>query len=340
MADFHVRALSACPSARLTAVCSRSALTVEKRQKEWGVSSGYTDLKRMLEAGDVDAVDIVTPNSLHAPMTIAALASGKSVLCEKPPALNARQAEDMVAAASAGGKLLMFGFLFRFSEKMRLVRDLIQKGTLGEVTFVKAGIIRRRGSPGGWFTSREMAGGGPLIDVGVHMIDLAAFLIGDPQPVSVYGRTFRGIGPRDSVLNAEGGWKSSMNDSYPFDVEDGAAGFINFSNDACLSLEASNSSHIKDDAMYLEVLGTRGGITVEPVLELHTELENRLVDARLRVSCDAFDYQGSINAEMRHFVDCATGAARCESGPENGLKVMRIVDALYSSAKTGAAVTI
>jgi len=92
--------------------------------------------------------------------------------------------------------------------------------------------------------------------------------------------------------------------------------------------------------MYLELQGTRGGITVEPVLELHTELEHRLVDSRLRVNCDTFDYQGSIDAEMSHFVDCVAGGARCESGAEGGLAVMKIIDALYSSAESGVAVAL
>lgn len=340
MAELHVRALHGCPSARIAGVCSRSSQTVERKQTEWGARRGFTDFGEMLADPDVEAVDIITPNCLHAPMAIAALAAGKSVLCEKPPALNAEQAHLMLNAATANGKLLMFGFLFRFSQKMRLVRDLIQAGNLGNVTLVKAGIIRRKGSPGGWFASRKMAGGGPLIDVGVHMIDLAGFLIGEPDPVSVYGRMFRGIGSRESVRNAPGGWKSAMKETYPCDVEDMAAGFVTFSNGACLSLEVSNSSHIKEDSMYLEVLGTRGGVTVEPVLELHTELENWLVDSRLRVDCDAFDYQGSINAEIAHFVECAARGARCESGPENGLKVMRVVDAFYASAETGRAVTV
>ena len=340
MADLHVRAFSKIRAVNLVAVCSRQVETVEKRKKEWGIRRGYADFNELVRDPDVDAVDIVAPNSLHARIAIAALSAGKPVFCEKPPALNAEETQEMNRAASASGKSLMFGFLFRFSEKMRLVRELVGSGRLGDILYVKAGVLRRCGSPGGWFTSRHMAGGGPLMDVGVHLIDLAAFLMGEPRPLSVYGKTFTGIGGRESVLNAPRGWKSSMKAGFAYDVEDMAAGFVNFSNGACLSIEASNSSHIKDDMMYLELQGTRGGITVEPVLELHTELEHRLVDSRLRVNCDTFDYQGSIDAEMSHFVDCVAGGARCESGAESGLAVMKIIDALYSSAESGVAVAL
>ena len=187
MADFHVRAWGRSPSVRIVAICSQRAETVEKRKKEWSISRGYTDFRGLIRDQEVDAVDIVAPNSLHAQIATAALSAGKPVFCEKPPALDAQETLSMVKAASSSGKLLMFGFMFRFSEKMRLVRELIQAGALGDITYVKAGVIRRFGSPGGWFTDRLVAGGGPLIDVGVHLIDLVEFLMGEPEPVSVYG---------------------------------------------------------------------------------------------------------------------------------------------------------
>ena len=335
IADFHVRAFHKKSGAKIVAICARSAGNVETKKREWNVERGSTDYRDLVNDKGLDAIDIAAPNNLHAPIAIAALEAKKHVFCEKPPALNAEDAQRMMQSASKSGKVLMYGFMFRFSEKMRLVRELIGNGEVGSISYVKAGIIRRCGNPGGWFASREVAGGGPLMDVGVHLIDLASFLMGEPAPVSAYGKTFRGIGRRENIRARQAGWKSVMEDRYPDDVEDMAVALVNFENGACLSLETSFSSHIKDDQMYLEILGTRGGMTVEPVLEIHSEKDNYLIDVKPRVNCETFDYQGSIDAEISHFIECAAKGVPCESPAESGTRVMKIIDAIYESAETG-----
>jgi predicted dehydrogenase len=335
MADMHVRGYDKLTGARVAAICSRRESSVEKRKQDWHIEKGYTSYQELLKDPEIDAVDIVAPNNLHAPVSIAALDAGKHVFCEKPPALNAREAAEMMRCAQRNKRILMYGFMFRFSEKMRMVREFIQKGLVGEIYYIKAGVIRRHGNPGGWFTSREMAGGGALMDVGVHLIDLALFLVGDPEPASAFGRTFQGIGKRQNIKWRRPGWVSVMPEEYPSEVEDMAVAMINFVNGSCLSLETSFSSHIKDDMMYLEILGSKGGITAEPKLEIHKEEADCLVDVIPRVDCEDFNHQESVDREISHFVDCILEHIECESPSENGVKVMRIVDGIYSSAKTG-----
>jgi predicted dehydrogenase len=340
IADFHVRAFQKNTGATIVSICSRSAGRVETKKREWNVEKSSTDYLDLVNDKGLDAIDIVAPNNLHAPIAIAALEAKKHVFCEKPPALNAEDAQRMMQSASRNGRVLMYGFMFRFSEKMRLVRELIRNGEVGSIYYVKTGVVRRAGNPGGWFASRAVAGGGPLIDVGVHLIDLASFLMGEPAPVSAYGKTFSGIGRRENIRARQAGWKSVMKDEFPNDVEDTAVAMVTFENGACLSVETSFSSHIKDDLMYLEILGTRGGITVEPVLEIHSEKDNYLIDVKPRVNCESFDYQGSIDAEISHFVECVAKGIPCESPAESGTRVMKIIDAIYASARTGRVTAI
>jgi predicted dehydrogenase len=245
----HIQSMSKIPPDQLeiAALCDVNEQRVRTVANEFGVKKVFTDHKEMLKQDEIDAVLVCTPNILHAPMTLDAFAAGKHVMCEKPMALNAAEAEQMVQAGKKAGKMLMMAFNNRFRSDSQLLKKFIENGELGDIYYAKTGWIRRKGIPGlgGWFTTKARAGGGPLIDIGVHVLDLTLWLMGNPRPVSVMGSAYAKFGPQ--AAKEQGG---------TYDVEDLAVGLIKLDNGATLFLEASWESHIAKDVIYTNLVGT------------------------------------------------------------------------------------
>jgi len=331
-------AVCACESMQLTAICHRNADRLAQVSAQWGVEKTYTDYAELLRESEIDAVILATPNHLHAPMTIEALTAGKHVFCEKPPAISAEEALQVKECVKRTGKLVMYGFMFRFSEKHNLIKRLRDEGMFGDIYYAKAGIIRRYGDPGGWFSDRARSGGGSLIDLGSHIIDLSVRLMGDPEPVSVFSRSFRNTDNLKNILATE--HYQALSEGTVNDVEEHDVVLVNFTNGACLVVETSTKSHIKEERMYLELLGSRGGVTIDPEIEIHTVQHDLLVDIKPQISCSQFDYQGAINAEMRHFADCLQNGTKCISSVDEGVKLMKIISAAYRSQEEMRLVSI
>ena len=195
----HIDGYLSHPNVELYALCDINEETLKKKGEKYGITRLYTSEEEMLaQCPEIDAVSVCTWNNGHAPATIMALNAGKHVLCEKPMALNAKEAQEMINAAKKNGKKLMVGFVRRFGNDAAITRDFIDAGDLGELYYAKATYLRRNGCPGGWFSDKARSGGGPLIDLGVHVIDLVRYLMNGPKPVSAYGATFSGFGKRSS----------------------------------------------------------------------------------------------------------------------------------------------
>ncbi len=314
---------------------------VEEKAKafaeEFDVKNYYTDCRTMLEENELDLVSVCTWNSAHAECTIAALNAGCNVICEKPMAMNAQQAVEMKDAAEKNGKLLMVGFVRRQGNDAAAAIDFIEKGYLGDVYFAKATYLRRCGFPGGWFGNKSLSGGGPLIDLGVHVIDLTRYIMGNPKPVTVFGATFDKIGARSHIKTTA--WESETVVEKPvFDVEDLAVAMIRFDNGAVLQVETSFNLNTKSSSGDIELFGDKAGLTLEP-FELHTECNGRIAD--ISISGDnGFDFDRDFNREIKNFVDAVEGKAQCIATADDGVELMRILDAVYLSAKTGKSVDI
>lgn len=326
----HLEGYSQCPDAKVVAVCDANEERARKAADEFDVPNVFTDYEKMLEMDGIDAVSICTPNFLHAPMTIAAFEAGKHVICEKPLAMNPIDGEAMVAAGKKAGKLFMTAFNNRFRGDTQLLKRLIENGELGDIYFGKTGWIRRKGIPGmgGWFTTKSKSGGGPLIDIGVHVLDLAMWLMGNPKAVTVTGSTYAKFGPIGEGQSTYG--VPEQNGS--FDVEDLASAFIRLDNGATLILEASWASHIKQDALFTTLMGTKGGAEVDPfagpkALKVYKDMYGSAVDIT-----PAFREQSGHHTEIKHFVDCLVNGTELISTGEHGLEVTRILDATYKSA--------
>lgn len=298
-----------------------------------------TDYRELLARPDIDAVDICTPNHLHSEIAIAAFQAGKHVMCEKPDATDPVKAEAMKAAAEQAGKLLMVMRNNRFTDASKMARRFIEAGKMGEVYAARCGWQRRRGIPGrgGWFTTRALSGGGPLIDLGVHMIDLAIWLMGNPRPVAVSGNTYCKFADNQTSSDSANAQFGDRVADGTFDVEDLAMGQIRFENGALLQIEFSWASNVKTETRFVELRGTKAGLEWrDGALEIFGESDGQLVD--LKPSGLIID--GGHARNLTNFIDVLLGQAEPCFQPQQGVDMIRILDALYRSARSGAEVRL
>ena len=334
----HMQAYNSLENVEVYAACDMNSERVKGFAEKYGIRHVFTDYHEMLRMKELDAVSVCVWNNAHAPVTIAALNAGKNVLCEKPMAMNTREAREMEAAARAAGKLLMIGFVRRYGNDTRIMQDFIRAGRMGDIYYAKASNLRRCGNPGGWFSDKSRSGGGPLIDVGVHIIDLVRYLMGKPKAVSVSGATFSNLGPRCHIKGYER-YKSADYSEYS-DVEDLATAMIRFDNGAVLMVDASFSLNIKEDSGKIELFGTKAGAKLDPWPEIVTEMDDYLVDVNPRITKGASWFDDIFKNEIAHFVDCVANNTPCISPAEDGVELMRILDAIYESARISREVII
>lgn len=335
IAQSHLDSYKKVEDAEIYAVCDINPVRLNETADKFGIERRYTDVDTMLaELPELDAADVCVWNCNHAECTIKALKAGLNVLCEKPMAYNAQQAQEMLDIAKENGKLLMIGFVCRFSKEAKIAGDFINQGYLGDIYYSKAQYVRRHGNPGGWFADKSRSGGGPVIDLGVHVIDLTRYLMGNPKPVSVYAITYDNIGKRD-YLKTRVEW--SPRDAKPDDpctVEDFAGAYIKYDNGAVTHLEASfsfNGEEIYKQQLY----GTKGGIDITDGAKLYTEYNGYLADINLKTDRYKYACDNEFDEEMAHFVDCVKNGTKCIAPAEDGVEIMRILDAIYESARTG-----
>ncbi|HPS35344.1 MAG TPA: Gfo/Idh/MocA family oxidoreductase [Oscillospiraceae bacterium] len=340
IAGNHIESYLKNPNVELYAFCDINEERVKARGEKYGVTRLYTDKDEMLKLKELDAVSVTTWNSQHAPCTIAALNAGKHVICEKPMAMNAVEAQAMADAAKKNNKLLMIGFVRRFGNDCDILKDFVDSGYFGDIYYAKATYLRRNGNPGGWFADKSRSGGGPLIDLGVHVIDLARYLMGCPKPVSVYAATYQKLfdrpGVKDSVLYSA---SDVSKGEHICDVEDFASALIRFDNGAVIALETSFSLNIKDGVGDIQLMGTKAGARLDPTLEIFTEQNGFMCDIALKKP-SALSFDGLFQKEIDHWVDCLLGKTECRAPAEAGVTLMKILDAAYESARTGHEVII
>ena len=323
------------------ALCDINRERAQTMAREYNVPMErvFTNVEDLVALPEIDAVSVCTWNSAHAPCTIAALRAGKHVLCEKPMAMNAAEAAQMELEAKKAGKLLMIGFVRRFGNDCDVLRDFIRMGYFGDLYYAKATYLRRHGCPGGWFCDKTRSGGGPLIDLGVHVIDLVRFLMGNPQPVSVYGATFDRLANRPGVRSAGGYLASDAAGGEEYTVEDLAAGMIRFDNGAVLSIEASFSLNIEKDEGVLQFFGTKAGAKLDPELTIYSEMNDYMTNVKLANST-ALSFDGLFENEINHFVECVRTGKPCRNPAQDGVTLMKILTGIYKSAETGHEVLI
>lgn len=333
IANAHLQSYAKLDNVEIAAICDINEERLNETADLFGIEKRYLSEADMLANEELDAADVCVWNCSHAKCSIDALNAGLHVLCEKPMAYSAKEAEEMLQASKRNNKLLMIGFVMRFDKDSEIAKDFIDKDYLGDVYYSKATYLRRHGAPGGWFANKELSGGGPVIDLGVHVIDLTRYLMGNPKPISVYATTSDLLKDRKN-LKTDVGWKPK--DAKPddvYDVEDFAVAMIKYEGGKTTLLETSYSLN-GEPVTKRELFGTKGGIKLAEDFKIYTELNDYLVD----VTPQTANYKGGktlFDAEMEHFVDCILNGTPCKAPAEDGVTIMKILDAIYESARTG-----
>jgi predicted dehydrogenase len=330
----HLAAYSQLPRVEIVALAGLDE-RVPKLAAEYRVPQTYGDYQELLAQPGIDAVSVCVPNALHAPVALAALAAGKHVLVEKPIARNAAEGQTIAAAAERAGKLVMISFDKRHRADSQWLKRYIASGALGTIYYAKAHWMRRAGIPrlGSWFVSKELAGGGPLIDLGVHVLDLALYLMGEPTPVSVTASTYAEFGPR-----GQKGWEmrgAAASTRLPYEVEDLGTAFIRTAGGATLLLEASWATHSgHGDDFGVTLYGTEGGAellvrnyTHDQTVRLFSDLDGAPIDLTPRIP----KQDGHFGVIERFVAAILDGAPPSPSAAE-GVTRAAIIDACYQSA--------
>lgn len=338
----HLPSLEKISEASLVAFCDIDKAKAQLAAETYGSddSKVYEDYRDLLADKTIDIVHICTPNNTHKSITMDALDAGKHVMCEKPMAKTTDEAREMINAAKRNKKKLTIGYQNRFRGDSQYLRKVTQRGDLGEIYFSKAHAIRRRAVPTwGVFLDEEKQGGGPLIDIGTHALDLTLWMMDNYEPESVMGSTFHKLGQQENAANAWGSW-----DPKQFNVEDSAFGFIKMKNGATIILESSWAlNSLEVDEAKCSLSGTQGGADMKDGLRIHGEDLGTLYTSQIEIDnpgVDFFDSESIDEAEeeARAWVQCIIDDTEPIVKPEEALVVTQILEAIYHSAKTGKAV--
>ena len=337
----HMPSLKAVDRADLVAFCDLIPERAEKAAKEYGIEGAkvYTDYREMLKDETIDVIHVCTPNRSHADISIDALNAGKHVMCEKPMAKTAADARRMVGAAKKSGKKLTIGYQHRHKPASQYVKACIERGDLGEIYYAKAYAIRRRGTPNwGVFLNEYEQGGGPLIDIGTHSLDVTLYLMNNYKPRMVVGTRYKKVENADQG-NPWGGWGPDENTT----LEDAAFGFIVMENGATITLDATwalnTDNPIPEGSCRL--CGSKGGASILRDQVVTNKVEfGRQVTVNPDLSAGGVAFYDGVKetpaiTEQRRWLDAIENDTDPVVLPEQACVVSEILEAIYTSAKTG-----
>lgn len=332
ISDMHFQAYQKNPNAVLHGIFDFSKERAQEKANEYGIKKVYTSLEEVYQDPQLDAVSICTWNNSHADIAIGVLKGGKHVLVEKPLAMNVDEALKIEEAVHKYNKLLQVGFVRRFATNTKVLKAFIDNGKLGEIYYAKASCLRRLGNPGGWFADKERSGGGPLIDLGVHIIDICWYLMGRPKVKSITGNTYYKLGNRGSVENLRF-YKAADYDKAKNTVEDMANALITFENGASLLVDVSFTLHAKKDEIQMKLFGTKGGAELEPELVLISEENDTIINIHPQIDHLTFDFANAFQNEIDSFVSCCLSGTKPLAPVEDGVEIMKMLAGIYEAAE-------
>ena len=340
----HMPALKKLPDqCRMVAFCDIVEERAVKAKADYGTEDAkvYTDYRELLKDPTIDVIHVCTPNRSHAPISIAALEAGKDVMCEKPMAKTAAEAKQMLETAKRTGRKLTIGYQTRQDPKMQLVKKMADEGVFGDLYYGKALALRRRAVPTwGVFLNEEEQGGGPLIDIGTHALDLTLWTMNNYDVESVTGNVHYKLRGKENAANAWGSW-----DPKKYTVEDSAFGFIKMKNGATIILESSWALNIADprEAQYM-LAGTEAGVDFYDTkggIRINGEENSRLYMKNISMECGGAAFFDGQKAESNSTLEARQWLKALRDGtdpcvlPEQAYTVSRILEAIYESYKTG-----
>jgi len=336
IAQTHMGALRQMPEVEVVAGVDILPSRLSNFQEKWGVTALYEDWKKMLREVKPDAVSVCTPNGVHAAPAIDAANAGCHVFCEKPMAMNPDECNAMIAAAKKARKKLSIGFQYRYHPNTQFLTRARDAGEFGDVMFMKCQALRRRGIPNwGVFGQKKLQGGGPMIDIGVHVVEMAHYFMGSPKPIAASGNTWTYLGNKPSKVVCP--WPNW--DYKTYTVEDLAIGQVRFENGAILQIEASFAAHIEKDVWNFTFMGTKGGGQWDPPMTFGDRHETMVNTSPNFLGTDT-GFEKLFFIKLRNWVDGCTKNTPLEAPGEAGLAVQSILDGIYRSAASGKEVII
>jgi len=335
----HLTSVLKIKDAEVAALCDIIPEKAETLKKKFSLADAkvYYDYKELIKDGSIDVVHICTPNSSHCSITVDSLEAGKHVMCEKPMAVSFEEAKKMTQTAKKTGKVLTIGYQYRCNPAPMYLKKACQRGDLGDIYFAKAHAIRRRGVPTwGVFLKEKEQGGGPLIDIGTHALDMALWMMDNYKPKSVTGSVYKKLGDNPDSGNIWGPW-----DPKEYTVEDSAFGFITMENGATIILESSWALNSLDvgEAM-CSLSGTKAGADMKDGLRINSSDLGKLIVTKPDLAVGGVQfYEGkSMEAkdiECLNFYDAVLNGAQLRVTPEQAMVVTQILEGIYESGKTG-----
>lgn len=338
----HIPSFQAAPGAQIAAICDTNLERAQAAAAKFGIPAAYSDYRAMIEQANLDAISIGVPNALHAPVALHALDRGLHVMSEKPMATTVADGEAMVAAAKKAGKVLAVNMSNRPRPEVLFVRQLVAEGRLGKISYALGRIIRRNGIPGfgSWFTRRELAGGGALMDIGVHMLDMVMYALHFPKVTAVRGETQMVHGPQGRGL---GGWGIDRVPGGTFDVDDLAAIHLRLADGGLITIEATWAFYGRNEER-VQITGSEMGIDFFPALygeqnplRLYTDDSSGPVE--MIPSIHKPDERVWAMG-LHRFVAACRGEATPIATGEDGLAILRLLDATNRSAAAGREITL
>ncbi len=315
-------------------VLERAVLAVEK----YGCGKAVTDYHEVINDPEIDAISVCTPNNVHSTIAIEALKAGKNVLCEKPAARIYSEALEMQKAQHETGKVLNIGVCNRFNAGVNKLKELIDQGELGEVYHVYISFRRHRSIPGlgGAFTTNEIAGGGVMIDWGVHFFDIVMYCCGDPTPLTATGETFSKLGAPIEEYVYEDMWAGPPVQGGVYDVEEGVTGMVR-TDGPTITFNGAWAQNIGEDEMFIDFMGTKGGIRLKYGKDF-TFYSTK--NGMLSTTTYKFDMPDMYRTEINSFIDCIESGEKLSAHIDTNIITARMMDAIYCSAKEHKEVTL
>lgn len=338
----HMPSLQKVENVEMIAFCDVDISKAASAAEAYGTDNAkvYDDYKALLKDDTIDVIHVCTPNDSHCEITVAGLHAGKHVMCEKPMAKTTAEAQKMIDTAKSTGKKLTIGYQNRFRADSQFLHQAAQRGDLGDIYFGKAHAIRRRAVPTwGVFLDEEAQGGGPLIDIGTHALDLTLWMMDNYEPESVMGSTFHKLNKQHHAANAWGSWNPDE-----FTVEDSAFGFIKMKNGATIILESAWAiNSLEVDEAKCSLLGTKAGADMKDGLRIHGEDMGTLYTKHVELENKGVDfYEGNevdeAEEEAKAWIDAVVNDTEPVVKPEQAMVVTKILEAIYQSAKSGKAI--
>jgi predicted dehydrogenase len=330
---WHLESYLAIPEVKVAAICDIDEEKVRTAATRYGIAKIYTDHEELCQNRGVDAVSICVPNHMHAAVAICALENGKHILCEKPLSASLEDGKKILEVASKHTELTsMMAMKFRFNKDSVYVKNIVEDGVLGEVYYGFSTYLRQLGGipkMGTWFTKMKQSGGGPLIDNGVHFLDLIWWLMGCPTPVEAFGTTYAKFGPYGKGAK---GWTGEPSPEV-FDVEDLALGTIRFENGASVMLDNAWAAFVEKEVIGMRLCGTEGGATLWPFRICYEE-EGQIISKTPDLENIESENQ------FKHFADCIINGKQPIPTIDQGVTVLKMLDAIYRSAEASESVTV